>query len=150
MRIVLFIAGVLLAASGMAQDILQDLSARRAGEGTVEVHQDAAIAALIGKPVMAYGTDASERKTLRAAGYRVQVYAGNNSRKAREEASAKGAQVKETFPELPVYASFVSPRWLCRVGDFKSIEEADALMRRLRATGFKEASIVKDVINITL
>ncbi|MDR0988205.1 MAG: SPOR domain-containing protein, partial [Prevotellaceae bacterium] len=53
--------------------------------------------------------------------------------------------------ELPVYTSFHSPRWLCRVGDFSSIEEADAMMRRLRATGaFKEVSIVKEQINIPL
>ena len=46
---------------------------------------------------------------------------------------------------------FTSPRWLCRVGDFRSIEEADAMMRKLRATGiFREVSIVKDQINIPL
>jgi hypothetical protein len=40
---------------------------------------------------------------------------------------------------------------LCRAGDFRSIEEADAMMRQLRATGaFKEVSIVKDQINIPL
>jgi outer membrane protein assembly factor BamA len=40
---------------------------------------------------------------------------------------------------------------LCRVGDFRSIEEADAAMRRLKATGvFKEVSIVREQINIPL
>ena len=53
--------------------------------------------------------------------------------------------------DLPVYTSFNPPRWLCRAGDFRSIEEADAMMRQLRATGvFKEVSIVKDQINIPL
>ena len=60
-------------------------------------------------------------------------------------------QVKEHFPELTVYTSFNPPRWLCRAGDFRSIEEADAMMRQLRATGvFKEVSIVKEQINIPL
>ena len=37
------------------------------------------------------------------------------------------------------------------LGDFRSIEEADAMMRKLKATGvFKEVSIVKDQINIPL
>jgi hypothetical protein len=37
------------------------------------------------------------------------------------------------------------------VGDFRSIEEADAAMRRLKATGvFKEVSIVREQINIPL
>jgi outer membrane protein assembly factor BamA len=40
---------------------------------------------------------------------------------------------------------------LCRVGDYRSIEEADASMRRLKATGkFKEVSIVREQINIPL
>ena len=70
---------------------------------------------------------------LKARGYRVQVYAGNNSRVARNEANNVAAKVKEEFPDMPVYAYFQPPRWLCRVGDFRSIEEADAAMRRLKA-----------------
>ena len=55
------------------------------------------------------------------------------------------------FPELPVYTLFVSPRWLCRIGDFRSIEEADAMMRQLEETGaFKEITIVREQINIPL
>ena len=61
------------------------------------------------------------------------------------------SQVKVYFPELAVYTSFNPPRWLCRVGDFRSIEEADAMMRKMKATGvFKEVSIVKDEVNIPL
>ena len=76
---------------------------------------------------------------------------GNNSRVARNEANNVAAKVKEEFPDMPVYAYFQPPRWLCRVGDFRSIEEADAAMRRLKATGvFKEVSIVREQINIPL
>ncbi len=63
-----------------------------------------------------------------------------------------GARVKEDFPELAVYTYFQSPRWLCRVGDFKSMEEAYAVMRKMKASGnnFKEASIVREQINIPI
>ena len=62
-----------------------------------------------------------------------------------------GDSIQALFPELPVYTNFQPPRWLCRVGDYRSIEEADAMMRQLRATGrFKEVSIVRDQINIPL
>lgn len=45
---------------------------------------------------------------------------------------------------MTVYTSFNPPRWLCRVGDFRSIEEADAMMRRLKATGvFKRGFCVE-------
>ena len=88
---------------------------------------------------------------LKARGYRVQVYAGNNSRVARQAANDMAEQVKAEFPEIPVYAFFQPPRWLCRVGDYRSIEEADAAMRRLKAPGkFKEVSIVREQINIPL
>ena len=88
---------------------------------------------------------------MKARGYRVQVYAGNNSRTARQEANEVAEAVKGEFPDLPVYAFFQPPRWLCRVGDYRSIEEADAAMRRLKATGkFKEVSIVREQINIPL
>ena len=59
-------------------------------------------------------------------------------------------RVHTSFPELQVYTHFVNPRWLCQVGDFRSIEEADVVMRKLKATGdFKEVSIVRAQINIT-
>ncbi|MCD8260423.1 MAG: SPOR domain-containing protein, partial [Bacteroides sp.] len=91
----------------------------------------------------------SEPRMLKTTGYRIQVFAGNNSRDARNQANDMAEKVKSTFPELPVYTYFSSPRWLCRVGDFRGIEEANAMMRKLKATGnFKEVSIVKEQINI--
>jgi len=97
------------------------------------------------------GENETEPKVLKMRGYRVQVYAGNNSRIARKEANEVANQIKQEFPDLSVYAFFLPPRWLCRVGDYKSIEEADATMRRLKTSGkFKEVSIVREQINIPL
>ena len=93
----------------------------------------------------------SSQKILKARGFRVQVYAGNNSRVARNEANAVAEKVKEEFPDMPVYTYFQPPRWLCRVGDYKSIEEAHAAMRRLHESGnFKETTIVREQINISI
>ena len=130
-------------------DIVSALTRKqKAGEGTVVLHQDARLKALLQAecPVSASGTD---ERVAKIAGFRVQVYAGNNSRQARNEANQMSAKVREAFPELQVYTHFVNPRWLCQVGDFRSIEEADVVMRRLRGTGeFKEVSIVRAQINI--
>ena len=121
-----------------------------AGQGVITIHQDAKIAALLGS-VYTKVEGNEEPKVLKARGYRVQLYAGNNSRIARTEANEVAELVKKEFPELSVYAFFLPPRWLCRVGDYRSIEEADAAMRRLKATGkFKEVSIVREQINIPL
>ena len=129
-------------------NIIKSLERSVPGQGKVTIHQDARIEALIGEEYIPTGTN---NKVLKSQGYRVQVYAGNNTSRAKNEAHAVGSRIKEHFPELSVYTSFHSPRWLCRVGDFRSIEEDDAMMRQLRATGvFKEVSIVKEQINIHL
>ena len=141
--------GISLTASAQ-KTIVDELQTNRVGQGQVTIHQDARIAALLGV-IYQKNPEAAEPTALKARGYRVQVYAGNNSRVARNEAHKVADRIKEEFPELPVYAFFLPPRWLCRVGDFRSIEEADASMRRLKATGdFKEVSIVREQINISL
>jgi hypothetical protein len=138
------------------QNIVQSLQTKQHySDGTVTIHQDEKITELLGNARASHGNGTSvggeEKKTLKARGYRVQVYAGNNSRVARSEAHSMAARVKGEFPELPVYTFFQPPRWLCRVGDFRSIEEADATMRKLKRTGvFKEVSIVREQINIPL
>ena len=130
-------------------NIVKSLERNVPGQGKVTIHQDARIAALIGSEYVPAGSD--EQKVIKSSGYRIQVYAGNNTRQAKNEAYAVATRIKEHFPELTVYTSFNPPRWLCRAGDFRSIEEADAMMRQLRATGvFKEVSIVKEQINIPL
>ncbi|MBE6275657.1 MAG: SPOR domain-containing protein [Bacteroides sp.] len=130
--------------------IVNELKKTVPGQGVVTIQQDEKIAALLGDVYVKTDND-EEPKVLKARGYRVQVYAGNNSRVARKEANDIADKIKMEFPEMPVYAFFQPPRWLCRVGDYRSIEEADAVMRRLKATGdFKEVSIVREQINIPL
>ncbi len=130
-------------------NIVKSLERNVPGQGKVTIHQDERITALIGSEYVP--AQAGEGRSIKRAGYRVQVYAGNNTREAKNEAYAVAERVREEFPELPVYATFNPPRWLCRAGDFLSIEEADAMMRKMRATGnFKEVSIVKEQVNIPL
>ena len=130
MKVLLTLLFVLTATFAQAQSIIKSLERNIPGQGKVTIHQDPRIEALIGM----------ERPAT-----------GNNTRQAKNDAYHVASRVKEYFPELTVYTSFNPPRWLCRVGDFRSIEEADAMMRRLKATGvFKEVSIVRDQINIPL
>lgn len=139
-----------LATVSIAQNsIVKSLEQNVPGQGRVTIHQDDRIAALVGTEYIPVGAD--NQRVIKSSGYRIQVYAGNNTRAAKNEAYSVASEVKEHFPELAVYTSFNPPRWLCRAGDFRSIEEADAMMRKLRATGiFKEVSIVKDQVNIPL
>ena len=147
----MFLIGLFLGLSVSAQkSIVDELQKNRVGQGTVTIHQDVRISALLGSAYVR-GEDETGPKVLKMRGDRVQVYAGNNSRIARKEAKEVADQIKQEFPDLSVYAFFLPPRWLCRVGDYKSIEEADATMRRLKTSGkFKEVSIVREQINIPL
>ena len=131
------------------RSIVDELQVEKANQGKISIRQDDKISALLGQIYVK--ENASDAKVLKARGYRVQVYAGNNSRVARNEANEIAEKIKLEFPEIPVYSFFQPPRWLCRVGDYRSIEEADAVMRRLKATGhYKEVSIVREQINIPL
>ena len=85
---------------------------------------------------------------VRMNGYRIQVYFGDNSRQGKAEARAAGLRFRNSFPEHSVYVSFISPHWLCRVGDFRTREEAREVLRQIREMGmFREAVVVKSKIN---
>lgn len=145
-----FILAFSAGASFAQTTIVESLQTDVPGQGKVSVHQDASIAALIGKKFVSAGLPEGQ-KMIKTRGYRVQVYAGNNSRQARNDANAVADKIKEKFPEMPVYTFFQPPRWLCRVGDYKSIEEAHVAMRKLKETGeFKEVAIVREQINIPI
>lgn len=136
-----------LATSMQAQNIVKSLERNVPGQGKITIHQEPRIEEQLGTE----RTSTGEQAVIKSSGFRIQVYAGNNSRNARNEANGFASRVRGYFPELRVYTSFTSPRWLCRVGDFRSIEEADAMMRKLKSTGvFREVSIVKEQINIPL
>ena len=130
-----------------AQEKITDrLQRAESGKGTVVIHQDPALYQLLGTvtaPVRS-GT------RMQAKGYRVQVYAGGNTRTAREAALRAAASVRAAFPEVSIYTEFISPRWVCRVGDCRTYQEADRLLRDIRALGtLKELTILPNqIINI--
>ena len=94
--------------------------------------------------------DSIPPKRIRINGFRVQVYYGGNNQKAKQEARQMAERVKIWFEELPVYTSFSSPHWICRVGDFQTRDDAMEVLQAMRESGrFPRAIIVKSKINIT-
>lgn len=87
-------------------------------------------------------------RSYKVTGYRVQAYAGGNTRADREKARNIGDAIKMKFPEQPVYVHFYSPRWICRIGNFRTYEEAHAMLREIQKLGYKQASIVKGKISV--
>ena len=86
-------------------------------------------------------------RRVRMNGYRIQIYAGGDNRKSKAEAYAAAAAIRNYFDDVPVYTNFISPRWVCRIGDYKTREEAAQMLSSIRQTGaFREAFIVKTKI----
>jgi hypothetical protein len=88
------------------------------------------------------------RATHKVTGYRVQAFAGGNSRKDRQTAEQIRNNIKSQFPNISVYVHFYSPRWICRVGNFRTYEEAHQMMVRLQNMGYKQATVVKGKITV--
>lgn len=87
-------------------------------------------------------------KGYKVNGYRVQAFAGGNTRKDRIQAEQTGDRIKASFPDAPVYVHFYSPRWICRVGNYRTYEEAHQMLISLRKQGFTQATIVKGKITV--
>ena len=88
------------------------------------------------------------RGGIKVNGFRVQAFAGGNSRKDRQQAEQVGNNIKAHFANVPVYVHFYSPRWICRVGNYRTYEEAHQMLVALRNIGYSQASIVKGKITI--
>ena len=89
----------------------------------------------------------TSRPRYRTQGYRIQVFTGGNDRAAKRSAQEMKIKVQRHFPELSVYIHFQSPRWVCRVGDFLTREEAQHYVKLIRKKRLSpEAAIVKSPI----
>ncbi len=88
------------------------------------------------------------RNGVKVNGYRVQAFAGGNSRKDRQKAEQIGNNIKAHYGNVPVYVHFYSPRWICRVGNYRTYEEAHQMLQNLRNLGYNQASIVKGRITV--
>ena len=86
--------------------------------------------------------------SYKVTGYRVQVFAGGNQRKDRIKAEQTAAQIKTYFPDEPVYTHFYSPRWICRVGNYRTYEKAQEMLTAVRKLGYTSAVIVKGKITV--
>jgi len=87
-------------------------------------------------------------RSYKVMGYRVQVFAGGNSRKDKQQAEQTGNQLRMLFPNEPVYVHFYSPRWICRMGNYRTYEEAHQQLREVKELGYNAATIIKGKITV--
>lgn len=102
-------------------------------------------------PVAAVDTVTMAKKsshTYKTTGFRVQVFAGGNSRKDRQQAERVGNELRTLFPQESVYVHFYSPRWICRMGNYRTYEEAHQQLQEVKRLGYNAATIVKGKITL--
>lgn len=136
--VILFCAFALSAQNNIVNELQRDVP----GKGKVRIAQPAGLTNLM-------GSIAVKGEKRQVEGYRVLVYSGNNSRVARDEANKMAQFMRENFPGAEVYVEFDPPVRSCQYGDYRTREEAEAVMYKLKATKkFKEISVKKGVINL--
>lgn len=89
------------------------------------------------------------RPRHKAHGYRICIFTGGNSRVDKTKAIQMGNKCREKFSELSVYTSFIAPRWVTHVGDFRTRQEAQKYVNLIQRAGFTyEVRIVASEVNI--
>lgn len=134
---------------GQPFSIIDALQESAPGKGTVEVQQSVAIRNLLG--VRGVGT-LEDGQFIEIQGFRAQVFTGN-LRNSKDEAFKRENEIKELFPNLVTYVTYVAPFWRLRVGDYRSHEEAYHTMRTLMdafPSYAKEMYIVREDVKISL
>jgi hypothetical protein len=154
MKLLFYIIAGLIVSTGLSlaqtsqtaesnKDIFETLEKKSEGEGNVKIHQDPRITILLDKKA-----EANEgKKYLYISGYRIQVYLGNNHKKSKDEAFEREKEVKDKFPDISTYVTYISPFWRLRVGDFRTHADALVVAKRLKdefPNLSKEISVVRD------
>lgn len=93
--------------------------------------------------------DTTPRRTYKTTGYRVQAFAGGNTRRDRQRAEQIGNSLRQLFPGEDVYVHFYAPRWICRLGNYRTYDEAHERMLEIRKLGYESATVVKGKITLT-
>jgi len=120
--------------------LVQVLERDMPGKGQIRIERDERLDSLIGTV-----SDAESGTKIKARGFRIQVFAGNNTRASKERANEVDRYIRAKYPDLPVHTEFKNPRWLCTVGDFLYYEEAYETLRKLRKeTPYKGMIILRN------
>ncbi len=125
--VLLLLAVISAAPQVMAQTAVADTSIvqyleRANNGGTIQITQPAELS----RRVARVGEDV-EQNMVKVPVYRIQLFSSNNTA-AKSKAESLANEVKMAFPDMPAVVSYVSPFWRLRVGEFRTYEEANAML----------------------
>ena len=116
-------------------------------KGEVIVVKDPLIDSLIAKRLVLNkakptANNPTSATVVSSMGYRVQIYYGAD----RREVFSQQAQFKSSYPKLNTYITYKEPNYYLRVGDYRTLLEAQKFMEELRPQ-YPTLFIFKEKIN---
>lgn len=128
-------------------DIVSHLNNNTKGQVTV-IAPDQLIERL--KPENGDPNNGVPKKTVSSnVGYRIQAFSGNSAT-AKREAQVRERNIISRFPQMRPYIGYKAPSWRLRVGDFRTRDEAEEMLKQLKKAFpaySRELTIVVDRIN---
>ena len=125
--VALFLAWLIAQPCAVAQVAVVDTSivqylARSNTGGAIRIEQPAELS----RRVARVGDDV-EQNMVKVPIYRIQLFSSNNTT-AKAQAESLAKEFAAAFPDIPSMVSYVSPFWRLRVGEFRTYEEANAML----------------------
>ncbi|MGC3978334.1 MAG: SPOR domain-containing protein [Paludibacteraceae bacterium] len=119
------ISGILSAQNTTGQiSIIESIKSDNSSSSSkITLHQDQRIESLIDT----YSNRTDIAAPYSGSGYRVQVFSSNNFETAKSDASNIERRLRNAFPEHEVYVTYASPFWKVRVGNFRTVDDAQKL-----------------------
>ena len=143
------------AQSPQKKEILRELNTSVPGKGHVSVYEDESISHVLGRSIApsrtVYTNSTGSTQFYRVRGFKIQAFSGNDQRTSKNEAHRKQQSINNSYPGLETVVLFESPFWRLRVGNFKTREEADQVLKEMAKTfpSFgKEMYVVVDEVKI--
>lgn len=127
-----------------------DHISKKDANATVVINQDARLESIVNGDYYEAAAPTGPRtytvkkvvQKQKLKGYRIQVYWGGSQQSEKAKAQMAGYKVSAIFPGLQVYTTFEAPHWRCRVGDFATIQEANAYLAKIKAAKIANNPIV--------
>lgn len=94
--------------------------------GSVQVNQPAELSKRVARVV-----EDDDNSGVKVPIYRIQLFSSNNVN-AKELAEKLEREFIKIFPDIPATVSYVSPFWRLRVGEFRTHEEASAILPQIQ------------------
>lgn len=133
-HLLLLVFCVLFSGIAKAQYAGGDICNHLISTGRVSLIQDSRLTELLGsRPKTYYANPEQEKANVKKAkGFRIRVFSGNQQSKSKTRAYSIQSEMNASMPELPTYVTFKTPNWRLMVGDYRTSEEANSMLRQLK------------------